>query len=238
MINDLNKLEQELNLFIEPEKNKIKESIENKIRINDQKGISQMIGRRYGFIWENIVRITLANDDRIKLKDKVFYKDFVKKWIEENTANLEKECCKLNSEKILMQFLEENTGTSTQDLCDFTFQYNNKIYAVDTKYKFNSNDSNTVREIANSAIHLQNMGYIPVLLLRTNRAESQQGPILRFERNGWNIIDDNKAIDFIEEITGYNLNDWINENMKIWEYLSEYQEELEKLRFGEDEWIY
>ena len=231
MIKDLKKLEQELSLFIEPEKNKIKESIENKISINDQKGISQMIGRRYGFIWENIVYITLANDDSINLQGKVYYKDFVKKWIQENTANLEKECCKVNSEKILLQFLEENTGTSTQDLCDFTFQYKDKMYAVDTKYKFNSNDSNTVREIANSAIHLKNMEYIPVLLLRTNRAESQQGPISRFERNGWNIVDDNKAINFIEEITGYNLNKWIDKNIRIWEYLSKYQDDLEKLRF-------
>jgi len=238
MIKDVKKLEQELNLFIEQEKNKIRESIKNKINKNDSKGISQMIGRRYGFIWEKIVCITLANDNNILLKGKVYYNDFVKKWIEENTDDLQKECCKLNSGKILLQFLEENTGNSTQDLCDFTFEYDDKIYAVDTKYKFNSNDSNTVREIANSARHLKNMGYIPILLLRTNRIKSQQGPILRFETNGWNIIDDNKAISFIEKITGYNLNNWIVKNLKIWEYLSEYQEDLEKLRFGKEEWKY
>ena len=59
MIKDVKKLEQELNLFIEQEKKKLRKSIEEKITLNNHKGISQIIGRRYGFIWENIVSITL-----------------------------------------------------------------------------------------------------------------------------------------------------------------------------------
>ena len=197
-----------------------------------------MIGRRYGYIWENIVYIVLKNDANSNLKGKVYYSDFVKKWILENASVLDKECCRKNSEKILFKFLEENTGTKTQDLCDFTLQYNDITYAIDTKYKFNSNDSNTVREIANSAIHLKNMGYIPVMLLRTNKRESQSSPISRFERSGWLIVDDSKSISFIQEITGYDIEAWIDRNLNIWEYLKEYQEDLQKLRFGKEEWGY
>lgn len=238
MIKDIEKLEKDLNKYIKSEKNKIKKSIDEKISSKKQHGYSQTIGRNYGKIWENIVKIVLKNDNNIELKNKIYYKDYVNQWIEENIATLDKKCCKTNSEIILKLFLEENTSSEMRDLCDFTFKYKNKVYAVDTKYKFNSNDSNTVREIANSGIYLKNMGYIPILLIRTNKQASQKSPILRFEKNGWEIKDDNNAIDFIKEITGYNLNNWISKNLNIWNYLKEYQVELEKLGYGKEEWNY
>ena len=237
-IEESKKIEQELNLLMEQEKAKLIQSIEEKINLNTHRGISQLIGRRYGDIWEKIVDIILKNSNNIKLKDRVYYKDYLEIWLEKNIAKLDKECCKCSSKKIISQFLKENTGIKTQDLCDFSFKYKNQLYAIDTKYRFNSNDSKTVREIANSGIHLKYMNYIPVLLLRTNRLESQETAISRFEKCGWKIIDDKKATDFLKEITGYNIEKWINKNLNLWKFLSKYQKELKKLGFGEEEWTY
>lgn len=238
MIKNKGKVEEELKKFIDGEKEKINESVQGYVASDNSKGISQMIGRRFGYIWEQITIIVLKNDEDLILKGRIYYNDFVKFWIERNSIDFERECCKENSKKLLIKFLNENTGTATQDLCDYSFVYNSKLYAVDTKYKFNSNDSNTVREIANSAIHLTEMGYVPILLLRTNRAESQLSPIKRFEKSGWNIIDGKNATDLIKNITGFDLEKWIENNLKIWDYLEPYHSMLEKLRFGEENWIY
>ena len=125
-----------------------------------------------------------------------------------------------------------------QDLCDLTIEFEDKIYAIDTKYRFNSNDSNTVREIANSAIHLKQMGYIPIMLIRKNREFSHKAPINRFEKNGWKIIDGANAIEFIKSITDFNLSEFIQNDLNIWDFLKPYQDDLIRLRYGEKEWIY
>ena len=69
----------ELRNFISSEKEKISNSVCSKIKEDDQKGLSQVIGRRYGFIWEEIVKIIFKHDNEVILKGKVFYKDFVEK---------------------------------------------------------------------------------------------------------------------------------------------------------------
>jgi len=236
MINNQLKLLKELEQFLEQEKIKIKNSVEEHIKNDDHSGLAQMIGRRYGFIWERIVNIILENATNVNLEAKVFYQDFVKFWINSNKILLNNNCCRESAEKLLLKFLNENTGTSTQDLCDFTFVNSNKNYAVDTKFKFNSNDSNTVREISNSAIHLKEMGFIPVLLMRRDMNESQITPLRRFERSGWKIISGKDASIFIKELTGFDIEKWIKDNLNIWEYLSEYHTQLNALRYGESAW--
>lgn len=227
---------EELEQFLEQEKIKIKNSVEEHIKNDNHSGLAQMIGRRYGFIWEKIVSIILENTSNVNLEAKVFYQDFVKFWINSKKQFLKNNCCKESAEKLLLQFLDENTGTSTQDLCDFTFVNSNKNYAVDTKFKFNSNDSNTVREISNSAIHLKDMGFIPVLLMRRDLKESQITPIKRFERSGWKIISGKDASIFIKELAGFDIEEWIKDNLNIWEYLSEYHTQLNALRYGKSAW--
>lgn len=236
MITNKDKLNNELLEFLNVEKNKIKTSVREYILSDNHSGIAQMIGRRYGYIWEKVVSIILKNTDTINLEAKIFYQDFVKFWINSNKFFLQNECCQENAEKILLKFLNENTGTSSQDLCDFTFCNLDKNYAIDTKFKFNSNDSNTVREISNSAIHLKEMGYIPILLMRRNSIESQQSPIKRFKKSGWNVISGIEASEFIYSLTGFDIENWIKCNMNIWDCLSEYHEQLNLLRYGESAW--
>lgn len=236
MIKNNEKLLTELSLFMDDEKRKIKDSVKEHIATNNHSGLAQMIGRRYGYIWERIINIILENTNEINLEAKIFYQDFVKFWIKTNKALLENECCQESAEKILLKFLDENTGTSTQDLCDFTFINSEINYAVDTKFKFNSNDSNTVREISNSAIHLIEMGFKPVLLMRRPEIESQQSPIKRFKKSGWVVISGNDSSNFIKELTGFDIQEWINTNLNIWEFLSDYHDDLNALRYGEEAW--
>lgn len=236
MIKNKEKLEKMLLDFLNEEKVKIKSSVKIHIENDNHNGLSQMIGRRYGYIWERIINIILENTDNINLNSKIFYQDFVKFWIKSNKIMLENDCCKESSEKVLLKFLDENTGTSTQDLCDFTFISDSKKYAVDTKFKFNSNDSNTVREISNSAIHLKKMGFVPILLMRRPETESQQSPIKRFKKSGWKVISGNDSLKFIKRISGFDIDEWIKKNINIWEYLSEFHNDLITLRYGEKAW--
>ncbi|GEM_PF-4670100 len=224
-----------LDYIYEDELGKLIISVEEYVADNNSRGVSQMIGRRYGNFWERLVKCTYEHSDDVELGDKVFYKDYVEKWVEDNTQDMD-ETSKEASKNLIMKFLEENTGNATQDLCDFTFEYDGKKYAVDTKVRFVSNDSNTVREIANSAHHLKYMGYTPVLLFRKPREDSLPTPIRRFEKEGWTIMCSDNSAEFIVESTGLDLDDWIQHNVDIWNRLTKYHEGLKKLRFDEPEW--
>lgn len=229
------RLSEQLEYIYEDEMMKLEISVDEYVSNNKSKGVSQMIGRRYGNLWERLVKCTFENSNEASIGDRVYYKDYVNKWIEENVQNMD-ECCKRSSESLLRKFLEENTGTDTQDLCDFTFSSDGVDYAVDTKVRFISNDSNTVREIANSAHHLKYMGYVPVLLFRKDRAESISSPIKRFEREGWIIECAEDSGKFIEKFAGNDLEEWIQDNIDVWERLKKYQEGLKRLRFDEPDW--
>lgn len=47
-------------------------------------------------------------------------------------GKLKVECCK-KSQAVVEKFIEETSGTSNQDMCDFTFVNDGVSYAVDTK---------------------------------------------------------------------------------------------------------
>lgn len=226
-------LEKELTELLNREKAKIIESTKGYFESKKVNGIAQMIGRRYGFFWEEIVKKVLECSDVKNLGGKIYYIDFIEKWIEINMKS-DNECCNDSSKKLLKKFLNENTGTSEQDLCDLNFEYNDKKLGVDTKFRFISNDSNTVREIANSAKHLKMMGYKPVLLFRRERSESLSSPLKRFEKEGWTIKCGKDASDFLKKVTDFDIDEWINSNVNFWGDLKEYQKWLESKGFPKE----
>ncbi len=236
MVNNKSKIEENLKSILDKEVKKIKSSVEGYIKDDKSKGISQMIGRRYGHMWQMMTIEIFKHSEKFKLGDRVLYKDYVNKWIDNHIDNVDNECCIENSKKILNAFLDENTGTDKQDLCDFTLIGNQIKYGIDTKFRFVSNDSNTVREIADSAKHLKFMGYTPILFFRKKREDSLKTPLNRFEKEGWKLLCANDAIDFIKENTGFDLGEWINNNVDIWSELKEYQDDLIRLRFDKDNW--
>ena len=236
MVNNKADLEKNLKSILDKEILKIKSSVEGYIKEDKSKGISQMIGRRYGHMWQIMVIEVFKHSKKVELGDKVLYKDYVSKWIDSNVESGQAECCIKNSKNVINKFLAENTGTDQQDLCDFTISEKNIKYGIDTKVRFVSNDSNTVREIADSARHLKFMGYEPILLFRKNREDSLRTPLNRFEKEGWKLLCAEDAMKFIADKTEFNLDEWINKNVDIWAELKKYQDELIKLRFGEENW--
>lgn len=129
------RISEQLGYIYEDEMVKLEISVDEYVSTNKSKGVSQMIGRRYGNLWERLVKCTFENSSSSSIGDRVYYKDYVNKWIEDNVQDME-ECCKKNSETLLRKFLEENTGTDSQDLCDFTFSHDGVNYAVDTKVRY------------------------------------------------------------------------------------------------------
>ena len=221
----------------EDEMTKLEISVERYINENESKGVSQMKGRRFGDMWERLIKSAFEISKKSIIGDKVFYQDYVDKWIDQHAGEIESECCKKNAKQLLMKFIEETSGTSNQDMCDFTFVNDGVSYAVDTKYRFHSNDAKTVREIANSAYHLKYMGYTPVLLMRTPRTNSIDTAINRFENAGWQIMCEKDAETCISTFAGDELNVWISSNVDVWKRLKKYRDGLKKLRFGEkSEW--
>lgn len=229
--------EEMFDCIYEDEMKKLEISVERYAAKNESKGVTQMKGRRFGDMWERLVKSAFECSKKSIIGGKVYYQDYVDKWVDEHAKKIEKECCKKNAKQLLLKFIEETSGTSNQDMCDFTFSNNGIKFAVDTKYRFHSNDAKTVREIANSANHLKYMGYKPVLLIRTPRTDSIKSAIKRFESAGWQIMCEKDAEKFIITYAGDELNNWIRKKVNVWERLGKYHGDLRILRFGEEnEW--
>lgn len=193
--------------------------------------MAQTIGTRYGALWEKMVKEVLSHSNIVTVGEKILYKDFVKKWTKDYVSKLDDKCCKENCTEILKSFLNVNTGTDRQDLCDLILKGNGVLQGIDTKYRFTSNDSSKVREIANSAKYLKYLGYEPILFFRTSREKNRESAINRFENNGWKLVFGKEASDFLFSQTGFNLDEWIIENVNIWSEISEYHEYLNKIEF-------
>lgn len=179
----------------------------------------------------------------ITVKDKVYYNDFVDKWKKDYVETLNKNCCKRNCCNIIDDFVSFGISTDRRDLYDYTLieTINGKEvkYAIEVKYSYNSGDSNTNREIVNSAIYLEYLGYKPIMLIRS---ENNLEKIIKgFENSGWDVRISKDAFDFIKQKAKFNedsfcLEGWIEENIDIWDVVKDYENELEKINHTKEKW--
>ncbi len=227
-------IEKRLNDIYKKELIKIKESVEDSIKSDSSRGISQKIGRRFGHLWEVLVKETISSTIQTTLGEKIFYKEYIDGWININVRNKFNECCIHTSENILKKFLSEDTDIDKQGLCDFTLIEKDTIYAIDTKFSLSSNDGPKVKTIANSGKQLEFLNYKPVLLFRTEKI--RQFTFNRFSKNGWNIICGKNSSEWILHKTGFDLGQWIDDNIDIWTDLSDYHKDLKKLRTNKEDW--
>jgi hypothetical protein len=224
---DNEKLNQLLNEICESEILKMKESVKRVIELENPNGLEQSIGRRNGFLWESIVKTTFGNLKPNQTKGIVLFSEFVKMFVDDyiEINNLD-ENCSMYVRDIVQKFFEIS-GTDKQDLCDFVFVKNDsEKYAIDTKWRFISNDAKTVRQIAFSAIQLKKLGFIPILLVKRPAKESLESPLKRFSKSGWLVYHDEDSLNFVKQMTDFDLKKYIEENVNKWDSLSEYHTEL------------
>lgn len=233
----MNKIDTKLNDILIDEKTNLIQSVKEIVEgRKSPNGLSQMIGRRFGHIWEKLVKAVIDGSENTTLGKKIYFQDYINKFLEEYFSDTTLgDCCTNNAEKLTLEVLG-NLGVLKQDLCDFTIISGDKKYAIDTKWRFISNDSRKVASISASSKHIETLGYTPILLIKRPREECLKQPIDRFEKNGWIIKDSENAFALIKELTGYDLFVWINNNIDMWNELTLYHGKLEELLKPEESW--
>lgn len=80
-------------------------------------------------------------------------------------------------------------------------------YAIDTKYRFGSGDSGTLKKLKQYGALLIKLGYQPVCLLA--REDNLPGSIAAIQSAGWQILAGDESFDFILTQTGYDLKQYL-----------------------------
>lgn len=228
-------IEERLQNIYKDEIKKIKHSVKELIESNNSRSIAQKIGRRYGYLWECLLKETVLGCNNSILGEKIFYIEYVEEWIKANTDEFET-CCKQNSENLLKKFLSESIDMEKSGLCDFSIIKDGIKYPIESKFSFTSNDNPKVKHIADCGKQLHYLGYKPIMLFRTNETSNRDSALKRFRKNKWNVICGQESLDFILEKTNFDLGKWIDENINVWRELEEYHKELKKLGSNENEW--
>ncbi len=86
-------------------------------------------------------------------------------------------------------------------------------YAIDTKYRIGSGDSGTLKKFKAYSPILRKMGYIPLLLIL--RTDNLPAAIQACTTGGWEIRTGKQSLDFIETLTGFNLENYIQSKKEI-----------------------
>ena len=80
-------------------------------------------------------------------------------------------------------------------------------YAIDAKYRVGSGDSGTLKKFRDYGALLREMGYRPVLLFL--RDDNLPAAMQACRQGGWKIHIGQESFDFIEELTGYDLREYL-----------------------------
>lgn len=80
--------------------------------------------------------------------------------------------------------------------------------AIDTKYRIGSGDSGTLKKFKHYGKSMRDMGYNPVLLIL--RTDNLNDAITACRSGGWNIYEGDKAFNYIQEKTGFDLKNYLN----------------------------
>ena len=85
-------------------------------------------------------------------------------------------------------------------------------YAIDTKYRVGSGDSGTLKKFKQYGPLLKNEGYEPVFLFL--REDNLPAAITACKTGGWTIHTGKQSFDFIQEISGIDLLDYLTRKAK------------------------
>jgi len=91
-------------------------------------------------------------------------------------------------------------------------------YAIDTKYRIGSGDSGTLKKFRQYGSMLQDEGYIPVFLFL--REDNLKTAVSTCKKAGWEIYIGQESFDFIKEISGFDLQDYLIRKVKMFKVKS------------------
>jgi len=80
-------------------------------------------------------------------------------------------------------------------------------YAIDTKYRLGSGDSGTLKKFKSYGPLLRGQGYEPVFLFL--REDNLPAAMTACEIGTWKIYIGKQSFDFIKEISGFNMEDYL-----------------------------
>lgn len=227
-------LENSLNQLLQQEEEKLSESIQKKEENNEQKGITQIIGRRMGYFWEEFCHTLINNSYTDTENDEFILKlNTIIEIIEQEIGDLSE-----SNEQDLREALEALNSLDIvkegEELADIEFK-DDKNYAIQFKWSFRSNDAKTVRQLANSAEILKKLDYKPIMLIKRPREENLESPIRRFEKAGWDVKCGEDAVEFLEDKTKFSVKDWVEGKVDFWELLEENREYLNSVGWSKEE---
>lgn len=83
-------------------------------------------------------------------------------------------------------------------------------YAIDTKYRIGSGDSGTLKKFRDYGSSLIERGYSPILLIL--RSDNLPAAIQACQRGGWTVLTGQDSLDFIKQITGFDMENFLVQN--------------------------
>lgn len=85
-------------------------------------------------------------------------------------------------------------------------------YAIDTKYRVGSGDSGTLKKFKQYGPLLKEHGYEPVFLFL--REDNLRAAMTACETGGWSIYVGKDSFDFIKEISGFDMEEYLTKKAK------------------------
>lgn len=81
-------------------------------------------------------------------------------------------------------------------------------YAIDTKYRVGSGDSGTLKKFKQYGMMISDLGYKPIFLMVRN--DNLPAAMTAIHQGGWQAYTGENAFNFINEITGLDVQDFLN----------------------------
>jgi hypothetical protein len=231
------KLEDALMTLYRLECTKIADSVKERCDKDSHVGMSQMIGRRYGFFWEEMVKSVYEHHfkDTSRHGLSIDISTLIFEAVENELSKYIKDPSSLKTS--IQSIKDKLVGLLEADeikIADFLYTVDGGVNkASEIKWRIRWNDAKTVKAHALGAHRLKNRGYQALMLVRRPRAESFEFNFERFEREGWIVKTGDDTMTFIKQETGFDLDRWIKNNVNFWQILTSYHEQLRRLGMSE-----
>jgi hypothetical protein len=226
------KLEKKIFQIYEKQKEKMNDSILERINKGKTNGMPQMIGRRYGHFFQEIVQTSFE----LTCKNvKISGIEFELKSIILDLISIHLKSAKITNVQNILKLLDDDIAPYIDmkiGLGDLQFSTSENHMIIELKWRVHWNDSKTVKEHTMAGRRIKSQGSIPIMLVRRPKNENYSS-LDRFEKNGWIVLTGDDCGNYILKHTGFDLFDWIKNNVNFWNDLNQHQEFFKNLQLSE-----